>query len=200
MAKQIVAGEIYESITGQLFELGRQLRQQKGYPFNPFQLRFHLQAAIEGRFAPGEIYSVTLGGKTTTDQIAQSWKDAKLRIDDYITQANFPLKPHDEATVEIEIIDPIFSFSEEEGLEYLQRAGLDQPTEEYALRFAEQYGKTTTGDKPYIIFLHKSWRCPRFRPYTLYVGRELGGRRLGLSRSDCGFGAGSVLAGVRPRR
>ena len=46
----IVAGELYESITGQLFELGRQLRQPGGYAFDPAALKIHLQAAIEGRF------------------------------------------------------------------------------------------------------------------------------------------------------
>lgn len=50
MATQVVAGELYESITGQLFEIGRQLRQKSGYPFNPNQLKKVLQNAIEGRF------------------------------------------------------------------------------------------------------------------------------------------------------
>ena len=45
-----VAGELYESITGQLFEIGRQLRQPNGYPFDPNQLKIALQDAIEGRF------------------------------------------------------------------------------------------------------------------------------------------------------
>jgi ribonucleoside-diphosphate reductase alpha chain len=46
----VVAGELYTSITGQLFEIGRQLRQKNGYPFNPEILRVHLQKAIEGKF------------------------------------------------------------------------------------------------------------------------------------------------------
>ena len=50
MAKQIVAGEIYETITGQLFEIGRQLRQSSGYPFDAQVLKNHLQDAIEGKF------------------------------------------------------------------------------------------------------------------------------------------------------
>ena len=50
MANIMVAGDLYESITGQLFEIGRQLRQQSGYPFDPERLKHHLQAAIEGRF------------------------------------------------------------------------------------------------------------------------------------------------------
>ena len=45
-----VAGEKYESITGQLFEIGRQLRQPNGYPFDPMQLKDFLQLAIEGKF------------------------------------------------------------------------------------------------------------------------------------------------------
>ncbi len=45
-----VAGELYESITGQLFEIGRQLRQTNGYPFDPEDLRNHLRAAVEGNF------------------------------------------------------------------------------------------------------------------------------------------------------
>ncbi len=43
-----VAGELYESITGQLFEIGRQLRQPNGYPFDPQLLKVALQNAIEG--------------------------------------------------------------------------------------------------------------------------------------------------------
>lgn len=52
MASQTVAGELYESITGQLFEIGRQLRQKSGYPFDSQKLKFVLQNAIEGRFDP----------------------------------------------------------------------------------------------------------------------------------------------------
>lgn len=45
-----VAGELYESITGQLFEIGRQLRQKGGYPFDPKLLQKYLQNGIEGKF------------------------------------------------------------------------------------------------------------------------------------------------------
>ena len=51
MANIKVAGDLYETLTGQLFELGRQLRQANGYPFDPFQLKAYLQDAIEGRFS-----------------------------------------------------------------------------------------------------------------------------------------------------
>jgi hypothetical protein len=41
---------MYETVTGQLFEIGRQLRQPNGYPFDAELLKIHLQAAIEGCF------------------------------------------------------------------------------------------------------------------------------------------------------
>jgi hypothetical protein len=44
-----VAGELYETLTGQLFEIGRQLRQKRGYPYDPLRLKYQLQAVIEGR-------------------------------------------------------------------------------------------------------------------------------------------------------
>jgi len=50
MAGQIVAGELYGSITGQLFEIGRQLRQKNGYPYNAEHLKKWLQMAVEGKF------------------------------------------------------------------------------------------------------------------------------------------------------
>ena len=48
---QRVAGDLYHELDGQLCELKRQLRQLSGYPFDPLQLREHLQAGIEGRFS-----------------------------------------------------------------------------------------------------------------------------------------------------
>lgn len=50
MASNIVAGELYGQITGQLFEIGRQLRQKNGYPFEAEHLKKWLQMAVEGKF------------------------------------------------------------------------------------------------------------------------------------------------------
>lgn len=47
----MVAGDLYFDLDGQLSEIKRQLRQPNGYPFDPLQLKAHLQAAIEGRFS-----------------------------------------------------------------------------------------------------------------------------------------------------
>ncbi len=76
MAAQ-VAGELYETLTGQLFELGRQLRQPNGYPFNPEHLKVALQNAIEGRFGDVKMPSwLSVIATTQLDEaICKSTKD-----------------------------------------------------------------------------------------------------------------------------
>jgi hypothetical protein len=76
MAKK-VAGELYESITGQLFELGRQLRQPNGYPFNPEMLRRHLQNAIEGKFITGDPKSILIKPFDLAEFIGNDWSTWK---------------------------------------------------------------------------------------------------------------------------
>lgn len=159
MAKEIVAGELYENITGQLFEIGRQLRQPNGYPFNPRQLKVFLQAAIEGRFTPREVerYVVKLGGNISTDDLVRTWKNENYSIDWHMTQENFPLRARAEEYAIIEVIDPNDSlFERKEGVEYLKAAGLKLPTHEQAIRFAEQYGRMVIGKKSKVIFLLSS--------------------------------------------
>lgn len=50
MAKTTVTGDQYMRIDAKLEEIKRQLRQKRGYRFNPDALEQHLQAAVEGRF------------------------------------------------------------------------------------------------------------------------------------------------------
>lgn len=50
MAEKVTGDQYYE-IDGQLAEIKRQLRQSRGYPFNPENLKEHLQSAIEGNFS-----------------------------------------------------------------------------------------------------------------------------------------------------
>ena len=198
---QRVAGELYESITGQLFELGRQLRQPTGYPFNPVRLKQGLQDLIEGRFASGKIYNVKLGGPEMTDQIVVALRENGLWVNEYVTQENFPLTPHAEEEAEIEIIDPGCSFSEEEGLEFLKEAGLVRPTYEHALRFAEQQGMATIStNKPFVIFLHEAWLGPDDNRRVLCIYRDPENRELSLCYPDRRFSDSCVLAGVRPRK
>jgi asparagine synthase (glutamine-hydrolysing) len=76
-----VKGELYESITGQLFELGRQLRQPSGYPFDPRQLQIALQAAIELR-RPGwflDIYK-TYAAQGESAQFSSRWYARRVLV------------------------------------------------------------------------------------------------------------------------
>ncbi len=52
MAGTPVTGDLYYEIDGKLMEIKRQLRQKKGYPFNPYYLRLLLQSVIEGTILP----------------------------------------------------------------------------------------------------------------------------------------------------
>ena len=85
MANIKVAGDVYESVTGQLFEIGRQLRQPNGYPFDPLQLKAHLQAAIEGRFG-------LVAGNFKRDMRKEGWtllENAPRRLSSAITGISF---------------------------------------------------------------------------------------------------------------
>lgn len=96
---QKVAGELYESLTGQLLEIGRQLRQSNGYPFDPAQLQKFLQRAVEGKFvdrpmvkpkfdvlADGTItFTVTSDGTTGLEWIDRL-KAAGHKVNDYAEQ------------------------------------------------------------------------------------------------------------------
>src|SRR3989338_5239371 len=75
MAPKRVAGELYESITGQLFEIGRQLRQPNGYPYDPAKLKKRLQEAIEGNFEG-------IGGKNVSSFVYDKTKDGWTLLED----------------------------------------------------------------------------------------------------------------------
>jgi hypothetical protein len=147
------------------------------------------------------VFRVKMGGPKNTDQITQEWREAGFYVNDYLTQANFPLTARETTEdTEIEIIDPGCSFSEEEGLKFLEAAGLERLTYEHALRFAEQCGRTTTGKKPYIVFLHEPWLAPdRYRRFVC-VRRRPGDRRLYVYCPVIRFSDDCVLAGVRRRK
>ncbi|MDP3093640.1 MAG: hypothetical protein Q8N16_02645 [bacterium] len=53
----IVTGGQYYGLDGQLLEIKRQLRQPNGYPFDPEELKLHLQKAIEGCFGGTPAFS-----------------------------------------------------------------------------------------------------------------------------------------------
>lgn len=54
----LVTGELKEGLLDQLYEIERQIRQSRGYPFDPTLLRSHLQEGIEGRFIRSVVSAV----------------------------------------------------------------------------------------------------------------------------------------------
>jgi len=145
------------------------------------------------------VFKVKMGGANNTDEIT---KALGFPFNDWITQKHFPLKPSENPTEdEIEIVDPGRDFSEEEGLQILKDKGLERPTYEHAIRFAEQHGKATTSEKkPYVIFLHEAWLGPSRSRRFVCLNRGAEYRKLFLYYPDLGFDVYCVLAGVRPRK
>ena len=157
------------------------------------------------------IYRVRLGGPETTDNIVRKMRANGLLVDciipeaRLITQVNFPITPSESwREDDIEIFDPIpnlhYCLSEEEGLRFIAGKELERPTYEHALRFAEQYGKTTAraGEKEYVFFLHEPLRClnGEHRVLSTTHFRKLHGLFLGRS----GLFDRCLLAGIRSRK
>lgn len=138
------------------------------------------------------VFKVKMGGANNTDEITAA---LGFPFNDWITQKSFPLKPSENPTEdEIEIVDPGRDFSEEEGLQILKDKGLERPTYEHAIRFAEQHGKATTSEKkPFVIFLHEAWLGPRPSRRVLAPWRWVPQAPLVLSRHR-------VQRPLRPRR
>ena len=119
---QRVAGEIYESVTGQLFEIGRQLRQPNGYPFDAQKLQRALQNAIEGKFDVTSVvqqYLVSVNyDLSVKDAIAVGRYDWK---NDSIIAKNFPSKRAGTADMEIILVKFDDTMSSEDVLRELDR-------------------------------------------------------------------------------
>jgi hypothetical protein len=145
------------------------------------------------------IFMVKMGGPENTDQIMKAWGFA---FDERISQTNFPLAPSNSPWEDgIEIVDPGQSFTEEEGLQILKDKGLERPTYEHGIRFAEQHKSITTSDKkPFVIFLHKAWLDSNQQGHVVSVDCFPYFRVLRLFNIDEGFIDAGVLAGVRPRK
>jgi hypothetical protein len=99
----------------------------------------------------------------------------------------------------IEIIDPGFPFSEEEGLQILKDRKLVRPTYEHPVRFRQQYKEVSfLGKKSYVIFLHEPWFDSDGDRRIVCVGRVGWKGGLYLDCLDGRFYGHSVLVGVHP--
>ncbi len=87
----IVAGEMYEKLDGQLFEIKRQMRQPNGYPHDPEVLSRGLQQLIEGNFGTQPVVEVMQTAKpqplilTGTGNTLADWLKAREKMHEFLT-------------------------------------------------------------------------------------------------------------------
>ena len=144
-----------------------------------------------------DCFRVFLGGPKSTDCII---KDAGLLISDRaISQRNFPIIPTDSLVpVQIRLIDPGRDVSRGEGMAMLKKFGLQLPTHEHAIRFAEQCGAVMPDQPRARIAFLQACRADETVYRHLCVCREAGGIALRMSSLDTDFPADYMLAGVKP--
>src|SRR6266851_9492858 len=118
----VVTGELYFQIDGQLHEIKRQLRQESGYPYSPYQLKTALQAAIEGNFANVDTYHVTINYKGSVEEMVKRGKYDWSNCE--ITSEYFPSDQDGDAEVCIELIRFERTMGSSEVLEELDSRGL----------------------------------------------------------------------------
>ena len=164
MAKN-VEGTLYESITGQLFEIGRQLRQPKGYPYNPEQLKLHLQTAIEGRFhidPLDDCYHVTVDYDQTLQQMIDNGKYdyASSNIND----RNFPVTGNGKQDVVIKFVHYGWRMESDDVLRDLESRGMRSVTLPELLAFGSTHSEKQR-EFP-IVALGSVWQQDRHaQPY-----------------------------------
>lgn len=197
MAKEriIVAGELYEGITGQLFEIGRQLRQPNGYPFDPQALRRYLQNAIEGRFesVATNVFRVMINYDLSVEDAVKAgkydWKDNN------ILSKNFPSKR--EGMIEAEIILVHFNcdMDSDDALRELNKQGLRPAELPELTAFGAKYPDVQR-DFP-IIALASVWQSPRGFRGVPYLCRDSGARFLSLFWFDSRWSSRCRFAALR---
>lgn len=103
-----------------------------------------------------QVVHVTMGGTENTDQIIEKLFSSGMRVSIFISQRHFPIHPFFKRKVEVVILETYRKVkTQEEAFDILRQKGLEPPTYELAIRFAEQYGRQTTSDeKPFVPFLH----------------------------------------------
>ncbi|MFH1575518.1 MAG: hypothetical protein ABIB55_01065 [Candidatus Nealsonbacteria bacterium] len=172
----VVTGEQYYDLDGQLSEIKRQLRQPNGYPFSPQELKFHLQAAIEGRFSGMPTFSRDMRkeGWTLVEDVGD------LLISIAYLEIVSVLKETEDSISEDEIRSRIKKLGTNLGqhhAEYLLEHSADIPVEwrEYFLVFAGTIWRNYRGDleMPCLCFDRGRWRLyfDWLKNYRLQHGR-----------------------------
>lgn len=189
-----VAGELYESITGQLFEIGRQLRQRNGYPFDPEKLSEFLQRAVEGRFDDnqcwreenGVIYfTVASDGTTGPDWIERLEKKGfrfSKRAKDVLHSPDF--KPTNGVSYRIAVLKGKLFTDRDRITENIraevERRKLEKPNAEAACLIRDMFSDKELEAMGlwWIVVFHEPIKDSDGDPYLLSVDRGIGGSSL----------------------
>ncbi len=189
-----VAGELYEGITGQLFEIGRQLRQPNGYPFDPQLLKRCLQDAIEGRFANnGVSYAVSVNYDLSVEDAVKAGKYDWM--DDNITSKNFPSKRKGTAEAEIILVHFNRSMDPDDVIRELDKQGLRPAELPEGLAFGAMYPDIQR-EFP-VVILGSVWRSSDGHRYCASLSRSPVQRVLYLYWFDYGWGSLYRFAALR---
>lgn len=179
MANVKVAGDLYYELDGQLLEIKRQLRQPSGYPFNPLELKLHLQRGIEGWFAVNlqtiPIWRTVTSGLTRDQLIANARANGRLIVDHVIELliSKSGLVFTSGITYRLVLIPGNAFATDEERiyanmqLEGLCRRGLLRPPVEVALLLA-QFTQQELGYWELVVMHEPIFLCGEYYVLSLY--------------------------------
>jgi hypothetical protein len=188
-----VASNLYFEIERQLHEIGRQLRQNGGYPYDSHQLRTALQAVIEGKFVATTIdfFPVSVDYTRSVEEM--------VRVGEYnwsnpdINRKNFPLQIRGKIEVKVGLIRFNRYVASDEVLRELDKQGLRAATLPELLSLGEQHPGLQRQFP--VVALGSVWhrRCEDRRVACLWGHSDC--RKLGLDWLESrwyGFGFAAV--------
>jgi hypothetical protein len=185
-----VAGEMYEGITGQLFEIGRQLRQKNGYPYDPVKLKSALQDIIEGKM---KIYTVFVDYSMSIEEM--------VRLGGYgsnkkITTKYFPTTRTGRASLEIELIH-FDRVSFEDAIYKMNNMGYRPAELHELLAFGQTFPNVQHVQREFSIFALGSVCRHPLGAFVVALDRSGSKRKLSTCRFDSGLSNYEFVAVVR---
>ncbi|MDD5290151.1 MAG: hypothetical protein PHT40_03075 [Patescibacteria group bacterium] len=175
----IVTGELKNGLLAQLFEIEKQIRGAKGYPYDLLKLRKCLQNAIEGKFGDmtiGDVYTITIPNGSTVNSLIKAgkydWSDS------VITDDHFPIRLELGKSTDLVLVHYDRDMSNQAVLNDLKLRGLRPAEPAELLMFGFIYPEKQR-EFP-VVALGSPWRNAYGYHCVLFLDRHDGRRRLGL--------------------